>query len=184
MDHFLGTVDSYRLFFTKNAIIDVCACNSITELFFFRCIVSFKSTTFISMIQASDVMCKIYKIKHIIEHNSLTLNPVRGHSIQKLPYVQTKIAPFKCSEKMVNFIPLAVHFNNEKQPLQCTNNFFLLGQLQGRLEKFWFILFSSRRAHIFLNRKDEFITCLLFMISFFNIMVQKKKSTSTLNTFF
>ena len=50
------------------------------------------------------------------------------HSISKLPYVRPKIWLSKLSPYSAvqngEFHTFRVHFNNEKQPLQCTNNFF------------------------------------------------------------
>ena len=66
--------------------------------------------------------------------------PGGTHSISKLPYVRPKIWLSKLNPYSAvqngEFHTLRVHFNNEKQPLQCTNNFFLLGQLQEDKKKF------------------------------------------------
>ena len=91
-----------------------------------------------------------------------------GHSISKLPYVRPKIWLSKLNPYSAvqngEFHTLRVHFNNEKQPLQCTNNFFLLGQLQ-----------EDKKILAMLS----FITCLLLMISL-NICISISNGIPTL----
>ena len=49
-----------------------------------------------------------------------------------------KIGPLQCSEANGGeFHTLTVHFNNEKQSLQCTNNFFFAWSVAGISLNIW-----------------------------------------------